>query len=111
MRREYPNGGSADPPAPEYEPDTLIVADQSLRLGFIQLPKLILYARNISRDAKMLYAILLGYAWQEGRCFPGYARLCFDMGASENSVRQYMRELEKVGLLSQRRRGLGKTNI
>lgn len=96
---------------PTFEPNTLVIADQSLRLGFVQLPKVILYARNISRDAKLLYAVLLGYAWQEQRCFPGYGRLCQDMGASENAVRKYMRELETVGLLSQRRRGLGKTNL
>lgn len=93
------------------EPDTLLLEDQSLRYGFIQLPKLVLYARNITRDAKFLYAILLGYAWQEGRCFPGYYRLCEDMQASENAVRKYMRELEAVNLLRQKRRGLGKTNI
>lgn len=93
------------------EPDTLLLEDQSLRYGFIQLPRLVLYARNLSRDAKLLYAILLGYAWQEGRCFPGYHRLCEDMQASENAVRKYMRELEAVNLLRQRRRGLGKTNI
>ncbi len=93
------------------EPDTLLIEDQSLRYGFIQLPRLVLYARNLSRDAKLLYAVLLGYAWQEGRCFPGYHRLCENMQASENAVRKYMRELESVNLLRQRRRGLGKTNI
>src|SRR5919199_1622680 len=96
---------------PGLEPNTLILADQSLRLGFIQLPKLILYAQNLSRDAKLLYALLLGYAWQEQRCFPGYRRLCQEMQASENMVRKYMRELESVRLLSQKRRGLGKTNV
>lgn len=95
----------------ELESNTLVIEDQSLRLGFIQLPKLILYATNLTRDAKLLYAILLGYAWQERKCFPGYARLCSDMGASENMVRKYMRELEASGLLTQKRRGLGKTNI
>lgn len=81
------------------EPDTLLIEDQSLRYGFIQLPRLVLYARNLSRDAKLLYAVLLGYAWQEGRCFPGYHRLCENMQASENAVRKYMRELESVNLL------------
>ncbi len=93
------------------EPNTLIIEDVMLGYGFIQLPKQILYARNLSRDAKVLYAVLLGYAWQELKCFPGYARLCHDMMASENTVRKCMRELEAVSLLAQRRRGLGKTNI
>jgi Helix-turn-helix domain len=95
----------------EPEPDTLVLEDQSLQYGFIQLPKQILYARNLSRDAKFLYAVLLGYAWQKDRCFPGYRRLCADMQASENMVRKYMRELEAVKLLSQKRRGLGRTNL
>jgi hypothetical protein len=93
------------------EPDTLLVEDRSLAHGFVQLAKLVLSARNLSRDAKLLYAVLLMYAWQAGRCFPGYRRLCQDMQASENMVRKYMRELEAAKLLSQRRRGLGKTNI
>lgn len=93
------------------EPNTLVLEDQSLRYGFVQLPKQILWAKNLSRDAKMLYAVLLGYAWQEGHCYPGYPRLCDDMGASENMVRKYMRELEAVGLLRQKRRGQGRTNL
>jgi len=94
-----------------FEPNTLIVEDDFLRHGFIQLPKILLYARNLSRDAKLLYAILLGYAWQEQRCWPGYGRLCEDMGASENMVRKYMRELEEIGLLRQKRRGQGRPNL
>jgi len=71
----------------------------------------VLHARNLSRDAKLLYAFLLRYAWQQGRCFPGYAQLCAAMGASPSIVRKYMGELEAVGLLVQKRRGLGKTNL
>jgi len=101
------------PPTSDFIPEvgTLVLEDQSLRYGFVQLPKQILWARNISRDAKMLYAVLLGYAWQEDQCYPGYPRLCADMGASENMVRKYMRELEAVGLLRQKRRGQGRTNL
>ncbi len=91
--------------------DSILVEDEALQGGLVMLPKVILHARNLSRDAKILYAILVDYAWQERRCFPGYARLCEDMGASEPIVRKYMRELEEVDLLTQKRRGLGKTNL
>ena len=47
------------------KPDTMLVEDASLPRGFVQFPKLVLYARHLSRDAKLLYAVLLGYAWQE----------------------------------------------
>ncbi len=93
------------------EPGTLLIEDETLRAGFTQMPNRVLHAPNLSRDAKILYAFLLSYAWQQGRCFPGYAQLCAAMGASPSIVRKYMRELEAVGLLVQKRRGLGKTNL
>lgn len=93
------------------EPNTIVVEDDALREGFVQLPKRVLFAGNLSYAAKLLYAVMLGYAWQEGSCFPGYLRLCRDMAASENMVRKYMRELQAIHLISQRRRGQGKTNI
>jgi hypothetical protein len=93
------------------EVNTLVIDDPVLAHGFIQLPKLVLYATNVSRDAKLLYAVLLGYAWQEDNCFPGYKKLCTAMQASENMVRKYMRQLEAAGLISQRRRGLCKSNV
>ena len=102
----------ANPPTGEdQEPNTLLIEDTTLYHGFVLLPKLVLYARNLSRDAKLLYAVLLGYAWQEQRCWPGYTRLCADLDASENAVRKWMRELEAVHILSQRRRGLGLSNL
>jgi hypothetical protein len=80
------------PTLEEQEPNTLVIEDPSLCHGFVQLPKLVLYARNISRDAKLLYAVLLGYAWQEQRCFPGYQRLCDDLDESrEHGAKIYAR--------------------
>jgi hypothetical protein len=95
----------------EPDHDTIVIEDAVLCRGYVQLPKLVLYARHPSRDAKLPYAVLLGYAWQEQRCFPGYQRLCADLDASENMVRKCMRELEAVHLVSQHRRGQGRTNI
>jgi len=116
LKQNQPPSSRRQPATPEAggfvsEPGTLIVEDFSLKHGFVQIPRIVLYARNLSRHAKMLYAVLLGYAWQEQRCFPGYARLCEDLQASENSVRTYMRELEAANLLRQHRRGLGRTNL
>jgi hypothetical protein len=98
-------------PREDQEAQNLGREDQTLPRGFVQLPKAVLHARNLSRDAKLLYTVLLGYAWQDQHCFPGYKRLCADLDASENVVRQWMRELEAVHLISQRRRGQGRTNI
>ncbi len=50
---------------------TLTVANAALRGGFVLLPRTLLHAPGLSRDAKLLYAVLLSYAWQQGSCFPG----------------------------------------
>ncbi len=68
------------------EQDTLICEDEGLDRGFVMLPHRLLRATNLSRDAKLLYAVLLSYAWQKGRCFPGYGRLCADLQASANML-------------------------
>ena len=90
---------------------TLAVANTALRGGFVLLPRTLLHAPGLSRDAKLLYAVLLSYAWQAGSCFPGYARLQADLGCGINQVTKYLRELEGAGLVTRRRRGLGKTTL
>ena len=93
------------------EPNTLVFEDKEHNYGYVILPKLVLHAQNLSAEAKLLYAHLIGYAYEKDQCFPGYGTLCADMGKSEKTVRNFMRELEAIGLLEQKRRGLGKTNI
>jgi hypothetical protein len=89
----------------------LIGADPATRLGFTQVPNFILTKDDISVGAKLVYAMLLKYAWADDGCFPGQATLAEDMGAGERSVRTYLKELETGGLLEITQRGLGKTNL
>src|SRR5215207_1458246 len=89
--------------APGPDAGTLAVASAALRGGFVLLPRTLLHAPGLSRDAKLLYAALLSYAWQQGRCFPGYARLQADLGCGINQVTRYLRELEEAGLVTRRR--------
>jgi Helix-turn-helix domain len=102
---------SAPDARPAPEPGTLAVANAALRAGFVLLPRALLQAPGLSRDAKLLYAVLLSYAWQQGSCFPGYQRLQADLGCGINQVTKYLRELEGAGLITRRRRGLGKTTV
>jgi hypothetical protein len=90
---------------------TLAVANAALRGGFVLLPRTLLHAPGLSRDAKLLYAVLLSYAWQQGSCFPGAERLQHDLGCGKNQVTRYLQELEAAGLVSRRRRGQGKTTV
>jgi hypothetical protein len=89
----------------------IIGADLATRHGFTQVPNFILTKEDISVGAKLAYAMLLKYAWDNDACFPGQLTLAKDMGSGERSVRRYLEELEKVGLLQIVQRGLGKTNL
>jgi len=89
----------------------IIGADLATRHGFTQVPNFILTKKDISVGAKLAYAMLLKYAWDNDACFPGQIRLAEDMGAAERSVRTYLKELETVELLEIKQRGLGKTNL
>jgi hypothetical protein len=89
----------------------IIGADPVTRHGFTQVPNFILTKKDLSVGAKLAYAMLLKYAWDNDACFPGQVKLAEDMGAGERSVRTYLKELETAGLLEIKQRGLGKTNL
>ena len=88
----------------------IVGADPATLHGFTQVPNFILTKPDISVGAKLAYAMLLKYTWQDDACFPGQIKLAEDMGAGERSVRRYLEELEKASLLEIEQRGLGKTN-
>ena len=89
----------------------IIGADPVTRHGFTQVPNFILTRKELSVGAKLAYAMLLKYAWNDDACFPGQLKLADDMGAGERSVRTYLKELEAAGALEIVQRGLGKTNL
>ena len=89
----------------------IVGADKATQHGFTQVPNFILTEPNLSIGAKMTYAMLLRYAWQNDYCFPGQERLANDMGAGKRSVIRFMAELEKAGFIAVTRRGLGQTNL
>ena len=89
----------------------LVGADPVTRHGFTQVPNFILKSDALSPGAKLTYAMLLHYAWQNDYCFPGQERLAKDMGAGKRSVIRFMAELERAGFVAVQRRGLGQTNL
>jgi hypothetical protein len=79
--------------------------------GFTQVPNLVLKEPDLCAGAKLVYALLLSYAWHNDSCFPGQDRLAQDCGKTQAWVSQQMRQLEQQGFLEIQRRGQGKTNI
>jgi biotin operon repressor len=86
-------------------------ADPVTQQGFVQVPTMIITAKNISANAKLTYAMLLKYAWDNGFCFPGQDRLAADLGLSRQRANIYIQELAQKGYINIVRRGQGKTNI
>lgn len=89
----------------------IVGADPVTRHGFTQVPNVILTNKDLSIGAKLVYAMLLKYAWQDDYCFPGQQKLATDMGAGERSVRTYLKELEEAAFLDVKQQGLGRTNL
>ena len=89
----------------------LATKDPVVRGGFTQVPNFILKDPTISLGAKVTYSMFLSYAWHNESCFPGQEKLAADMGMSRSRVAEFIGELQKDGLITIKRRGLGKTNI
>ena len=86
-------------------------ADALSQRGFTQVPNSALETTVLSPGAKLTYAMLLKYAWQNDYCFPGQERLAKDMGAGKRSVVRFIQELERAEFIAIKRRGQGKPNL
>lgn len=79
--------------------------------GFTRTPNDLLEDGTISASARLLYIILLKYAWTVNKAYPGQKRLAKMVGVDDRTIRTYLKELEGKGLISVRRQGLTKTNL
>ena len=79
--------------------------------GFTQVPNFLLKDPDLSANAKVVYSMLLSYAWNNDRVFPGQERMGNDLGMSTPTISRAIHELEGKDLLEIERRGQGKTNI
>ena len=86
-------------------------ADNLSARGFTQIPNHVLEDTRLSFGARIVYAMLLRYAWSRNYCFPGQDTLAKDMGTTDRQIRNLLTELKALGYLEIKRRGLGKTNI
>lgn len=95
-------------------PDRNIVFDGGDILtsgGYTVVPNFLLDNSKVSAGAKLVYVMLLKYAWNNNSCFPGQARLAQDLGVGRTYTNACIQELKEAGLISITRRGLTKTNI
>lgn len=87
-------------------------ADLLSEKGYTLVPNFVLQTKLISGKAKLVYAMLLSYAWgNKDSAFPGQVRLAEDCGNSHRTIWAAIKELERNGFITVIRRGLGKTNL
>jgi hypothetical protein len=79
--------------------------------GFTILPNLVLHSPRLCPGAKLAYALLRHYAWQDGSCFPGQERLAAQVPCSRRALISYLHELQALGLITIQRRGRTRTNV
>ena len=79
--------------------------------GFTQVPNFLLRDPKVSANAKVVYSMLLSYAWNNSCVFPGQERMAEDIGLPQPTIARAVKELEEQGWLEIQRRGQGKTNI
>ncbi len=79
--------------------------------GFVKLPKLVLLAKGLSRNAKALYALLLNYARENMECFPSQKTLAEKLNVSVDTIRDDLSELKEFGLITITQSGLNRPNV
>lgn len=89
---------------------TVRFADPTLQSGFTQIPNAILREATLSVQARLAFAMLASFAWEDESCFPGQEKVAAMLGVSDRSLRGYIGELKAAGAVEVERRGLGKTN-
>src|SRR6476659_9235586 len=87
---------------------TIVVENEVLKRGFTQLPNYVLRDKKLSFGARLAYAVLLSYAWQQESCFPGQTRMAQDLGTTDRSIRTFLNELKERGYVTWKRQGLNK---
>ncbi len=91
--------------------ETIIIENEMLRAGFAALPYMVLRDKRLKVGARLSYAILLSYAWQDGSTFAGQTRMAEDLGVSVRQLRDYLKELESFGYIRIKQQGLNKPNL
>ncbi len=87
-------------------------ADVVSQQGYTLIPNYILYRESLTPQAKLIYAMLLSYAWgRKNSSFPGQVRLAEDCGIGVATVKRHIKVLIDKKCITVKRRGRGYTNL
>ncbi|MBC8508444.1 MAG: helix-turn-helix domain-containing protein [Chloroflexi bacterium] len=76
--------------------ERVIFENKMMQAGFAALPYLVMRDTNLSLGARLTYAFLLMYAWQEGSCFTRQTKMADAIGVSRRALQRYIYELRNT---------------
>jgi hypothetical protein len=85
--------------------------DQRLAQGFTQIPNIVLRDRRLTAGEKVVYGLLLSFAWGKEHAFPSHATLAACLGASVDTVQRDLQALAQKGFVRWERRGRTVPNV
>ena len=77
---------------------------------FTPIPDSIMRRRDLKFGAKCLLGRLKRYAYKSGQCYPSLPTLATELGTSLDSIRRFIAQLKKAGLIRVSEAGLGRGN-
>jgi hypothetical protein len=86
-------------------PKLTVIHDGGGAARYSALPHEIMRDTSLSRDARLLFAVLQGHWWQDGDCFASHATLATEMGCSTRMLRTYLNELIEAGKVTEHEAG------
>lgn len=79
--------------------------------GFTVMHNIVLLDTRISHPAYRTLNLLMYYARQDARCWPGQEEMAQRLATNVRSVQRYLAELDDLGLITVERRGNNLTNL
>lgn len=73
--------------------ERVIIENEMMRAGFAALPYVVLRDTKLSLGARLTFAVLLSYAWQNNATFVGQEKMAKDMGLGQRQLQRYLYEL------------------
>ncbi len=83
--------------------------DQRLAQGFTQIPNIVLRDRRLTAGEKVVYGLLLSFAWGKEHAFPSHATLAACLGASVDTVQRDLQAPHGCGFATPHPCGTKKT--
>jgi len=91
-------------------PTKLKDADDITLRGFVQAPRVVLFARSLSDGDKITHLLLLSFSWQDPNCFPTQGSLGAMRGKTERQMRRNLKSLSENGFINVVRNGSARAN-